>query len=221
MVCPVKQGHNIMHLTLDDLRSDGPEIGPSRPITEEDLVALKARPKAETPPRKKLRYKHHALARSLAAGMQESAAAAITGFAPVTVSILKQDPAFAELLRFYASEEGKGFDQVRAQILGVGLQFVEEIQRRVTETPEEVTMKDLRETGGMLLDRAGVGPAQSSTHDVHIHTGLADAIKASRVNAPFPALPASSSAAEVINGEFEELPKEREGAQRTSFKWDE
>jgi hypothetical protein len=197
------------------------EIGEARPITESDLAELRSAPKVPTPPRKQLRYKHHALARSLAAGMQESVAAAITGFAPVTVSILKRDPAFADLVRFYASEEGKGFDQVRAQILGVGLKFIEEIDRRVSEEPGEVTMKDLRETGTVLLDRAGFGPAQSSTHDVHIHTGLADAIKASRVNAPFPALPgAAPSAAPVIDGEFEELPSKDEGAQRTSFRWD-
>jgi hypothetical protein len=207
-----------MELTLDDLR--GPEVGESRPITVEDLAALRAPKGAATPPRKKLRYKHHALARSLASGLGEATAAAITGFAPVTVSILKRDPAFAELVKFYASEEGKGFDHVRAQLLGVGQKFIEEMDRRVSRSPDELTMRDLRESGTVLLDRAGFGPAQSNTHDIHIHAGLADALQASRVNAPFPKdlLPAPEGGGHVpkgpvIEGEFEEVPKD--------FKWDE
>ena len=84
------------------------------------------------------------LARSLASGMQEQTAAVVLGFAPVRVSILKKDPAFAALVKFYETEEGKGFDQVRAQILGVGRKFIEEMERRVTEAPEEIPMRDLR-----------------------------------------------------------------------------
>lgn len=192
-----------MDITLDDLRAGGPTIGEARPVTAEDLVMLRDRPKAGAPPRKKLRYRHHALARALASGMREGAAAVVTGFAPVTVSILKQDPAFKELMTFYATEEGRGFDAVRAQLLGVGQKFVEEIERRVSEAPDELTMRDLRETGTLLLDRAGFGPAQSSTHEVHIHAGLADALKASRVHAPFPKLITDPpKAGAVIEGEF-------------------
>ena len=64
--------------------------------------------------------------------MQERTAAVVSGFAPVTVSILKKDPAFAALVKFYETEKGKGFDYVRAQILG-GRKFIEEMERRVTD----------------------------------------------------------------------------------------
>ena len=175
-----------MHLTLDDL--SGPDIGESRPIDERDLEVLRAAPKVQTPPRKKLRYKHHALARSLAAGMQESAAAAITGFAPVTVSILKRDPAFAELVRFYARRRERGLTRSGRRSLGVGQKLVEEIQRRVTTRRRRSRCGTCGRPARCCLDRAGWARRKVSTHDVHIHTGLADAIKASRVNAPFPAL---------------------------------
>ena len=236
-----------MHLGLDDLAPSGPDVGETRPITAEDLPRLRGPKGAHTPPRKKLRYKHHSLARALASGMQERAAAAVTGFAPVTVSILKRDPAFAELVKFYATEEGKGFDQVRAQLLGVGQRFVEEMDRRVREAPDELTMRDLRESSTVLLDRAGFGAAQSSVHDIHIHAGLASALQASRVNAPFPAqlqapqpagppeggghspsthateggLTVAPSATDgIIDGEFEDITP-APAARRASFGWDE
>jgi hypothetical protein len=239
-----------MHLSLDDLAPSGPDVGETRPITAEDLPKLRGPKGSSTPPRKKLRYKHHSLARALASGMQERAAAAVTGFAPVTVSILKKDPAFAELVKFYATEEGKGFDQVRAQLLGVGQRFVEEMDRRVREAPDELTMRDLRESSTVLLDRAGFGAAQSSVHDIHIHAGLASALQASRVNAPFPVqlqpptpptvgppeggvpdlsahtteggLTVAPSGPNGINdGEFEDITPRAEGAGRKSFGWDE
>ena len=132
-----------MRLTLEDLLPDRSQVRSVRPVTEADLPALKDA-RGGTPPRKKLRYKHHALARLLASGMQERTAAVVSGFAPITVSVLKKDAAFAELVKFYETEEGKRFDQVRAQVLGVGQKFVEEMERRVTEAPEETPMRDLR-----------------------------------------------------------------------------
>lgn len=189
---------------LLDLEDRGPQIGEPRPITEGDLEELRSAPKAPAPERKKLGYKHHALARTLASGQSERVAGMICGFAPSTVSILKGSPAFRDLMKFYATEDGKGFDAVRSQMLGVGQQLIEEIERRVTEDPESIHIKDLRETATLLLDRAGYGPAQSHEHEVHIHAGLADALKASRVHAPFPALPERGS--NVIDAEYEELP---------------
>ena len=132
-----------MRMTLEDLLPDRSQVRSVRPVTEADLAALKS-PRGGTPPRKKLRYKHHVLARSLASGMQERTAAVVSGFVPVTVSVLKKDPAFAELVKFYETEEGKRFDQLRAQILGVGQKFIEEMERRVTEAPEAIPMRDLR-----------------------------------------------------------------------------
>ena len=111
-------------------------------------------------------------------------------------------------------------------------------------------MRDLRESSTVLLDRAGFGAAQSSTHDIHIHAGLASALQASRVNAPFPVqlqpptpptvgppeggghglsahtteggLTVGPSAPNgIIEGEFEEIPPPAEGAARKSFGWDE
>ena len=59
-----------MRLTLEDLLPDRSQVRSVRPVTEADLAALKDA-RGGTPPRKKLSYKHHALARSLASGMQE------------------------------------------------------------------------------------------------------------------------------------------------------
>ena len=87
-------------------------------------------------------------------------------------------------MKFYETEEGKGFDHVRAQILGVGQKFIEEMERRVTEAPEEIPMRDLRETATVLLDRAGYAPQQQHQHEVHVHVGLANAVESSRVAAP-------------------------------------
>ena len=98
-----------MRMTLEDLLPDRSQVRSVRPVTEADLEVLRG-PKGAAPARKKLRYKHHVLARSLASGMQERTAAVVSGFAPVTVSILKKDPAFAALVKFYETEKGKGFD---------------------------------------------------------------------------------------------------------------
>src|SRR5262245_60849946 len=52
---------------------------------------------------KRLSDRHHAVARAIASGMQDVTIAAMFGYEPSRISLLKADPTFQELVRGYAA----------------------------------------------------------------------------------------------------------------------
>lgn len=102
---------------------------------------------------KRLRHSHHLLAMVLAEGAERSRAAALTGYAPATISMLQLDPAFKELIAHYRTATMAEFEEIRARAASLGLSFLDEIQARLEDDPEGFSHKELRENAAMLLDR--------------------------------------------------------------------
>ena len=69
-----------------------------------EMAALMMPRGVGTPHIKKLRETHHRLARLLATGTKEGHVAAVSGYSLSRLSILKNDPAFQELVQFYREE---------------------------------------------------------------------------------------------------------------------
>src|SRR6056297_3401108 len=81
-----------------------------RPLEQADLeLASTVERNSQPPAIKRITDRHHALARLLAAGTPEGEAALILGYDNSRVSILKQSPAFQELLDLYRAEVDREF----------------------------------------------------------------------------------------------------------------
>ena len=82
----------------------------ARPLTGEDIARITDEERAtKAPCLKKLRQRHHALARAIASGMPQGEAAISCGYTDAYVSTIKSSPAFTELVEFYKGEVEKEY----------------------------------------------------------------------------------------------------------------
>lgn len=173
-----------MDLFLETPRTRGRAARPVaatavKELTREDLAMLGAERGTQAPPIKRLRERHHALARALAGGMSDTEAALITGYDISRVSILKSDPTFRELLEFYRENVDAQYAQLHEVLAGLSVDAAEHLRERLEEQPEDVSIGQLVEIVKMAADRTGHGP-QSSSVNVSIHANLADRLEAAR-----------------------------------------
>lgn len=164
-----------MNLPLDIIRTTGraqaapPTMEPLGEIAVSDLALLSEEKGSRPPPLKRLRDRHHALARVLASGKSEAEAAAIVGYDISRVSILKNDPAFNELLEFYRADVNRAYASMHEQLAGLSLDAVTELRERLEEAPEKLSVAQLVELTKMGADRTGFGPSQKVEQNVNIN----------------------------------------------------
>lgn len=169
-----------MDLGLDIFRPRAlaePELTGSvvRELTPTDLAA----PKAKVSTIKRLSDRHHALARSVAAGLSNIECAAIHGYTPSTVSSLKGDPAFQELVEFYHAKADAAMADLHVRLSGLSAIAAAILLERLEENPEKFSAEELRELLKLGADRTGHGP-QSKNTQVNINVNLADRLQAAR-----------------------------------------
>lgn len=138
-----------------------------RELTEVDVKTLWDLPpgglEAETRPLVRLRYQHHYLARLLAEGRPDAECHLCTGYSISRISILKNDPAFRELITYYQSQVEEVYINVHQRLAAVGLNSIEELMDRLDNDPDRFTNRELMELSELGLDRSGYGP-QSKVH---------------------------------------------------------
>lgn len=124
-----------------------------RGLTPEDLPAIQAPPPAEARAQNlvQLRQTHHQLAQLLARGVADQDASLITGYSASYISILKTDPAFAELLSHYSAERELIFADTVEQLRVLGLSFKEELQDRLEKDPAGFSTREILEAMDLLL----------------------------------------------------------------------
>lgn len=151
-------------------------LGEPQELTDDDLMRLSAPRDVEAAPIKKLRERHHALARLLAAGTAPGEAAIMCGYTASRVSILQSDPSFRELVSHYSDlRTERYFDGIQA-MAELHIDAVEEIRDRLENEPEEFSIGHLLEVAKFSADRTGKGPSTKTEVDVKI--GLADRLQA-------------------------------------------
>lgn len=111
---------------------------------------------------KNIRNSHHRLAQLLAGGMSETNAAHMCGFTPNRVSVLKQSPAFVELLAHYQDQVHGAFKDFTTAAGELSKDFLDELQRRLEESPDSFTPTALLEAVRTLADRSGNAPVNKS-----------------------------------------------------------
>jgi len=146
-------------------------------LAPEDLKLISAAEPigAVTPYVAKLRYSHHKLARLLASGVSQTEASYITGYSISRISILKNDPAFGELLSYYASITEEKFIDVQERLASLGLSTIDELQDRLESDPTVFSNKALMELAELTLDRSvSRGAVQKPGAAVAVHVNFVD-----------------------------------------------
>lgn len=126
-----------------------------------------------------IRHTHHKLAQLLAVGTDEIIAAKLCNYTPTYVSILKSDPAFAELLAYYHQNVVDEFADFVAAAKGLSMDLLMEMQTRLNTDPSKFTITQMKELVQMLADRTGHAPVQKSVQ-VNINADAADRLARAR-----------------------------------------
>lgn len=130
-------------------------------------------------PLKALRHTHHRLAQLLAVGTDETVAAKLCNYSVSRVSILKSDPAFQELLAYYAGGVQDQWADFVATAAGLNMDFLQELQRRLDENPEQFSAASLMDAVKLLADRTGHAPVTKSV-SVNVNADVGSKLEAAR-----------------------------------------
>lgn len=148
-----------LNLNIDKLAGPGRpparlEVEYVRDLTEADLELFASLPAFSTPPAlKRLTERHHALARLLAAGTPEGEAALILNYDVSRVSILKNSPAFQDLLALYRSEVNREFASVLDHMAGISRDALVILRDRMEENEDRFSNNELMKIATDFTDR--------------------------------------------------------------------
>jgi hypothetical protein len=122
-----------------------------RELTSDDLPSLRTGHSPAPRSLAVIRHSHHQLAQLLARGTSQTDAALITGYSPAYISVMKDDPAFAELLTHYSSVSEEKFADVLERMRSMGLSTLDELQNRLELESENWSVRELMELAELLL----------------------------------------------------------------------
>lgn len=174
-----------MDLALDIFQASGRKAKPAsavvlRPLERADLEMRAAAEVGVKPSAvKRISERHHAVARSLALGMPEAQVAAATGYSLSRISILKADPSFQELMKFYRESAGETFADMQQKLAGITSTALDILADRLEDEPEKFKTGDLLEVLKAGADRSGYGPKTTQTN-VNVNLNLSDRLQAAR-----------------------------------------
>lgn len=147
------------------------ELGPIRELVRDDLKELlEKRPVVQL---QSIRDNHHRIARAVASGLPNTTIATLCGISVNRVSILKQDPAFNDLVAHYrgmlTAEWTEQIDTVTEFLGSVrtkSLAMLEDKLCAAEENGEFLPTRELVSMAELGLDRTGYGK-QSKTFNVN------------------------------------------------------
>ena len=160
------------------------------PLTSEDVRAAQTHVEAGSPalgvpafnPLQKLRQNHHRMAQYLAMGMADVKVAALCNTHPNRIWILKQDPAFKELLAYYATGVQEEFSDFVSAAADLSLDMIEHLRDTLENAPERITPQVALEAIKTLADRSGHAPITKNLN-VNVNAGLGDRLRSARERA--------------------------------------
>lgn len=122
---------------------------------------------------KKIREKHHHVARLLADGLTQRLVSQICGYSETYISILINNPSMQELIELYRIQNGKATQIVIEKMKTVGLKALEQLDEKLDE--KGLNNQELLSAAKLGLDRAGHGP--TSTQKIAAETHVFDHAK--------------------------------------------
>lgn len=120
-----------------------------RELTPEDVASITGKPLVRTESRIQstltIRTTHHQVAQMLAAGAPIPEIMLITGYSQGRISILQDDPAFAELVAYYRVGAAQGMVDALEQLRSTGMVANEVLRERLLDTPGQFANRELVE----------------------------------------------------------------------------
>lgn len=157
------------------------------PLTADDVQAAQAHVEAGSPslgvitssPLQRLRQNHHRLAQYLSMGMSDIQAGALCNYSANRISILRNDPAFRELLAHYAANQKEEFSDFVAASADLSLDMVAHLREMLETAPERITPTIALEAIRTLADRSGNAPL-TRTANLNVNIGMGDKMEGIR-----------------------------------------
>lgn len=188
-----------MGLQRGHITVKSPEVSDFRSLTRADLALLMEKRPAQT--LQTLRDTHHRLARAVAAGLPNTEIAQLCGVSYNRISMLKQDPAFIELVAHYrgliTAEYVRTADPVIDYLANNALKAQAMLSDKLddfADRGEYLPTRDLLGIAELGLDRTGYGKVNKNLNvNVDFASQLERARKRSRSAQTIDAAPTSSS----------------------------
>lgn len=134
------------------------EVTVVRALDESDLPAIKNPPPvgAAVQVVKSLRNSHHRLAELVAKGTAGAEISLITGFSQSYISNLHRDPAFSDLVSYYAEQNKIVYVDAMERLKGLGVDAIEKLHEKLNDEAQPWSPRELME----VVDLAIVKPSQ-------------------------------------------------------------
>lgn len=110
---------------------------------------------------KRLREKHHSVARLVASGLTQRLVAQMAGYTESYVSVLLNNPAMQELVDLYRVQYGSSALIIGEKLRSVGMKALEAIDEKFSSTQGITDVHELTAIAKLGLDRSGHGPTSS------------------------------------------------------------
>jgi len=166
-------------------------------------------PRASTPTTLRLRDSHHALARLLSRGVDETTCSHMTGYALSRISALKRDPLFIELMTAYRIDARDVQRDLEAMWLGIAQDYAQHAHERLHDSPDEVSVQTALDAFKVFADRAGFSPiARSDNRNVNINIGDRLDRARARYNPPNPSNPTQAGASPTVITQSPQSPQD-------------
>ena len=186
-----------------------PEVSHLRELSRADLVVLNV--KRDVSVLQSLSDSHHRVARAVAAGLSNAEVAHITGRSVNRISILKQDPAFRELVAHKRAlidvEFAAAADPVIELLQSVrtkSLAMIEDKISAAAEANEFLPSRDLATFAELGLDRTGYGKVQKN---INVNADFAALLEAARKRSATARQPRQIEATALAGPEPRSLPE--------------
>lgn len=159
------------------------EIAIVRELAAGDVPALVARTVVERSGILRIKYSHHQAARLIAEGYTGAYVSLMTGYTPEYLRILGRDPAFEELLAYYATQREQVFVNILERMRNVGLSALDELTHRLESEPAGWSRRELMELAELML----VNPAMKAFADArgNAYGGAVGGVGGVQVNVTF------------------------------------
>ena len=194
-----------MALQRGHIKAQTPEVSDFRALTRADLAMLSEKRPTQT--LASLRDTHHRIARAVAAGLRNEEIAALCGTSLNRISILKKDPAFAELVAHYRAvvtvEYIHAADPVIEYLATNALKAQAMLSDKLDEFAEKgeyLPTRDLLGIAELGLDRTGYGKVNKN---LNVNVDFAAQLEGARKR---------SARAKTIDGSPSLAPQQIEGS---------
>lgn len=151
---------------------------------------------------KKLRERHHSVARLMASGLQQTIVCEITGYTDAYLSTLLNAPSMQELIEYYRASQNNAAEAIAERLRSAGMSAVDILVERMEADECELDNNELLGLAKLGLDRSGHGPQSKnvsvSEHHLFDHAQIQELNRRARRDSaedfielePLPTLPA-------------------------------